>query len=85
MKQPVFHRVFIWHLIGEEDSYLENGLSCPIMCQMKVLMKSLMQTRLSLSQAKRVSASREPCQGWINPGRSDECKAKVKCSPEGRG
>ena len=35
--EPVFHHVFIWHLIREEDSYLGNELSCPD--------ESLMKTR----------------------------------------
>ena len=38
--EPVFHRIFIWHLIGNEDSYKGNELPYPIMCQMKALMKS---------------------------------------------
>ena len=37
--EPVFHRVFIWHLIGEEDSCPGDVLSSPIMCEMKVPMK----------------------------------------------
>ena len=61
--EPMFHRVFTWHLIGKGDSYSGNELSCPIMCQMKALMKSW---------AKRASAPREYCPGWVNPGRSDE-------------
>ena len=64
--EPVFHHVFIWHLIGGGDSYLRNELSCPIMCQMKALMKSLMKTQLSLSQAQHASASEESCPGWVN-------------------
>ena len=35
---------------------------------MKALMKTLMKTRLGLSQAKRASASREPCPDWVDPG-----------------
>ena len=72
--KPVFHRVFIWHLSGEEDSYFGNELPCPIMV---ALMKSLMKTRLGLSQVKRASASRESCPGWVNPGRNDKWKKKV--------
>ena len=71
--EPVFHRIFIWHLIRGDDSYLRNELSCPIMCQMKTLMKSMMKTRLGLSQAKLASASRESRPGWVNIGRSGEC------------
>ena len=47
----MFHRVFIWHLIGEEDLYLENELFCPIMCQMKALMKSLMKSLMKTRPA----------------------------------
>ena len=54
--EPVFYRVSIWHLIGEESLYLGNERSCPIMYQMKALMKSLMKIRFGLSQAERASA-----------------------------
>ena len=62
--EPVCHHIFIWHLIGEKDSYLGNELSFPIMCQMK--------ERLGLPQTKRASVSGESCPGWENAGRSDK-------------
>ena len=71
--EPVFHHVFIGHLIGEEDSCLGDELLSNHVID-EAPMKSLMKTRLSLSQAKRASGSRKSCPGWVNPGWSDECK-----------
>ena len=83
--ESVFHCVFNWHLIGKEDSNLGNELSCPIMCQMKALMKSLMKRWLGLSKAKRASASRESCPGWVDPGLNDELTENWNFRPEGDG
>ena len=65
--EPVFHRIFIWHLIGGggggggEDPWDEIPSS--IICQMKALMK----TRPVCFQADRPSVSVKLCPGWINP------------------